>query len=131
MQYTTGWNWYGGGVVINSISFAEQTGYTGASRGLIKKFTPNVSAGIHEESLSEGIIIYPNPAKDELMLGSSGFGDKSELAIYNSFGEKVFEMHLAEGVQHSTISVADFNSGIYFVRVKSESGQTVMKFVKE
>jgi hypothetical protein len=75
--------------------------------------------------------IFPNPATNELVVWSSEFGDGAQLAIYNVLGEKVYEERLTSDLGPRTISVADFPSGIYFVRVKTEKGITTAKFVKE
>src|SRR5688572_9532814 len=71
------------------------------------------------ENYSYTISISPNPVRNELVVSSSEFGDQTELTIYNILGKVIYTKHLSSDFGRLTISVADFPSGIYFVRVKS------------
>ena len=72
----------------------------------------------------------PNPATNQLTI-DNGKLIIERIEIYNVLGEKVFEKRLSSDIGRPTISVADFPSGIYFVKVKGEKEERVAKFVKQ
>jgi hypothetical protein len=87
-------------------------------------------AGVEEYTSKNSVYLFPNPATSELTIENEKL--KIEvIEILNVPGEKVFEKHLTSNVQRLTINVADFPSGIYFVKVKTEQGISMAKFVKE
>ncbi len=71
------------------------------------------------------VTIYPNPANDVInVLGE----DIQYVEIYNSIGLKVFEKNVNDS---ESISIADFASGIYFVKVADKDGNvSTTKIVK-
>ncbi|MBO4744456.1 MAG: T9SS type A sorting domain-containing protein, partial [Bacteroidales bacterium] len=66
---------------------------------------------------------YPSPAEKYIYVDSDSW-NKSEIIITNILGQVVKDISF-EGTRTS-IDVADFKSGIYFVK----SGDSVVKFVK-
>ena len=80
---------------------------------------------------SNEIIISPNPTTDELVIWNSGAGNQIEITIYNTLGEIIYAKHLAPDIGNQTISVADFSSGIYLLRVNSGKSFLYQKFVKQ
>jgi photosystem II stability/assembly factor-like uncharacterized protein len=120
MEYTTGWNFYGGGVTLNSISFIEQTGYASASSGLIKKYDAS-SVGINSnEALNSTISLYPNPFSSSLLLnaGNNSNGDW-HLNIYDKLGQLIYNTKLSANQMRVHIP-ADLRGGIYFYKLTSD-----------
>jgi len=74
--------------------------------------------------------LYPNPATNELVIVNPEQGE-TQIDIYNALGEKVYEQRVTSGIQRTTINIADFSSGIYFLKVNTVDGAIVTKFVKE
>jgi hypothetical protein len=97
--------------------------------------------GINEELhiRNDIITLYPNPATNELVVNSSELGNNAELSIYNVFGELIFKQQTTNadasvstfGNKLQTVDISQLPSGIYFVRLKTEEGIRVAKFVKE
>jgi hypothetical protein len=77
------------------------------------------------------ILLFPNPVTDELIVRSSEFGDINEIIIYNPLGEKVFQSHVSNLTSQISVDVSQLPSGIYFIRVKTDKGIGVGKFVKD
>ena len=50
-----------------------------------------------------------------------------EISVYDIFGRQ----QLAVSGQQSAINVADLNSGIYFVKVVTDNGEIVKRFIKK
>ena len=71
--------------------------------------------------------VYPNPAKDQVILASSFNMNKVE--IFNMIGQKVYE-NSVNGIT-STVNVSDFTPGTYVVKMYTEGGLATKKIVVE
>lgn len=83
------------------------------------------SSDITENSISYNLISnYPNPFNPSTTLNLTLDSNRSvEIALFNSKGEKLFDIFggsLKSGVSTFDIDLANFNSGIYFVRVSGD-----------
>ncbi len=75
-----------------------------------------------------GFVIYPNPVNDRLYIEAET--EIKEVVVYDVYGRH----QVAETPSHQgnvTVDVADMKSGIYFVKVVTEKGETVQRFVKK
>ncbi len=90
------------------------------------KFVFNDSYSIEENTASFNV--YPNPAKEELLIATEV--QVKEVAIYDIYGRqtKVNSLQTTDFV-HS-VNVADLETGIYFVNIKTDNGNIVKRFVK-
>ena len=71
--------------------------------------------------------IYPNPANDVINIEAEF--DVEEVTIYNITGVMVYnEQCTMNNVQ---LNVSDLNSGVYFVKVVTNNGETVKRFIKK
>jgi hypothetical protein len=70
--------------------------------------------------------IYPNPVNDRLYIETQT--QTLSIEIYDIFGRRQ-ELSAISG-QQSVINVANLNSGIYFVKIKTENGEVVKRFIK-
>ena len=103
----------------------------------IVKLSPNV--GIEEEEADENSIsIYPNPGNEMLNVEFSILNkSKISISIYDVMGREVKRIENGEwrivNAEKHTISfnVGELNSGVYFVKIQTESGIRVKRFVKE
>ena len=79
----------------------------------------------------EKLQIAPNPVSEIAMLQIE-FSEQKEISIemYSSVGELLYEMK-NEIIKAKTYSlnVAEFSSGIYFIKVKSAEGQAVKRLI--
>jgi PKD repeat protein len=92
----------------------------------IDTFTQAISlVGINEYN-SEQITVYPNPVTNEIAIYGLRFTIE-KVELFNSVGEKVYESRLTEAIGRPTISVADFPSGIYFLRIQGNNFTDVKK----
>jgi len=71
--------------------------------------------------------VYPNPAKDQVILASSFNMNKVE--IFNMIGQKVYE-NSVNGIT-STVNVSNFTPGTYMVKMYTEGGLATKKIVVE
>jgi hypothetical protein len=109
---------------IKSILINSSTIFIGTSTNGIWK-QPLLSLGVIEEGREKGTIsIYPNPATNELTITSISPIEKTEVynltgVIQNTFFNK------------NTIDILTLHTGIYFIKVYSENGIYIQKFVKQ
>ncbi|MDD5570285.1 MAG: T9SS type A sorting domain-containing protein [Bacteroidales bacterium] len=84
--------------------------------------------GIEKKQIKSKIEIYPNPANTTITIEISQIANENTILIYNISGEEVAKV---KGIRHKAqVDVADFPSGIYFVKIVNENGVEVVKFVK-
>lgn len=78
------------------------------------------------EELASSINIYPNPVENVLFIETTTAIE--EVSVYNIIGVIVYdEERVMDNVE---LDVAEFNSGVYFVRVRTSEGETVKRFIK-
>ena len=85
----------------------------------------NIAENINDDKLN----IYPNPAENEIYISSEN--RILDVTIYNVNGQQINSQRTTVNGQQSTVNVSDLNAGIYFVKIKTDNGETVKKIVKE
>jgi hypothetical protein len=74
--------------------------------------------------------LYPNPAKDKLFISAANPARNIKVKIFNTAG-KLLSIQKLELENQSSINVSYLKSGIYFLNIEDENGNTeVKKFVK-
>ena len=93
------------------------------------------SEGVNVMTLEEGIEesssslnIYPNPAKDEIRISSNERIE--EVTVYNVNGQQTIAISQQLSANSCTINIANLNSGIYIVKINTEKGNIVKRFIK-
>ncbi len=89
------------------------------------------TVGINEiESYKNKIKLMPNPAKDELRIMSDESGIK-KIEVCDVLNNVMLAESAEVKEKSITINVSNFASGTYFIKVFSNKGIAVKKFVKE
>jgi hypothetical protein len=84
--------------------------------------------GLEEDELS-GILIYPNPVHERLIVSIPGERQATfALEIYRPDGRKVYESQIPEGA--TSLNILDYQTGLYILKVKGSSAVFVTKFFK-
>jgi hypothetical protein len=93
----------------------------------------SVPAGIEAPGLINSISIYPNPARNHLMVtGRQLTGGKTKIEFYNVLEEKMLSSLLSfEECQDEALDVSGLAPGIYFVKVKQGECIYVNKIIKQ
>ena len=87
---------------------------------------PEPGEGIEE--VTSSINMYPNPVNDKLYIEAEM--EVEEVIVYDIYGRP--QDHKTTRLQGNlVVDVANLNSGIYFVKVVTENGETVRRFVKK
>ena len=84
------------------------------------------SEGVEEHAASFNI--YPNPVNDKLYIETQTLTLTLTVKIYDVYGR---QQSMVNGQQSTVIDVTDLNSGVYFVKVVTENGETVKRFIKK
>ena len=92
------------------------------SVGLFKTIGGTIS--VEENEVSFGI--YPNPVDDYLYINTNE--TVKEIHIYNMFGMTVYQTAKYNG---NSINVSELNNGMYLMKVITENGESVKRFIKK
>lgn len=87
-------------------------------------FTIKGSVGIQNVSKSNPVIFFPSPAKDELTINAEEFVET--VSFYNLIGEEIKQIKAETLSKTFKLSVTDLPSGIYFVRVNSNTSKLII-----
>ena len=93
------------------------------SVGLFKTIG-NTSISVEENEISFGI--YPNPVDDYLYISTNEA--VKEIHIYNMLGMTVYQTAKYNG---NSINVSELNNGMYLMKVITENGESVKRFIKK
>lgn len=75
------------------------------------------------------LAVYPNPINDIINI-STGNAVIQNIVIFNSFGQKVAEEKVNNSATKHSMSVANLESGIYFISVQTAKGIVRKKVIK-
>jgi len=103
-------------VKVNQLKDASIGSYVGSTSTLV--------LGLDENINDNSIIIHPNPAQKYLILQAE---DTYNVAIYNTTGKLVKEMKTNSG--KTQISLKNFTSGMYFVKVNNSEISITKKVI--
>lgn len=78
----------------------------------------------------DDVKIYPNPAKNKINLSGLNVSENSQIALYNSLGQHILERN-SEGNSEIQLQLDELPSGLYFIKLKSESAQKTFTIIKE
>jgi hypothetical protein len=107
------------------------TDANGCTVGML--FTVQNSVGIADQYAAGSLSVYPSPAEQSVTVDQAFTNPVSaEISITNLPGEIVFVKRTGEASQlHETIAVAELPDGIYFITVRTASGISTQKFIKQ
>ena len=78
---------------------------------------------------NSSINLHPNPVNDKLYIETQTLTQTLTIEIYDVYGRQ--QQLSAISGQPSVIDVSGLNSGVYFVKIVTENGETVKKIIKQ
>lgn len=72
----------------------------------------------------EDVVMYPNPARDELNVIYNGNSSIKNIAVYNLIG-KVVNVYKVTSNNNANLDISSIPSGIYFIRLVDAQGRVV------
>ena len=85
--------------------------------------TQRQTTNVRDNALS-GIKIYPNPASDKLYIGSMG---TTEVLVTDALGRTIYRTTIVDA---GSISIGNWNNGLYIVTLKTATSSSVHKVIK-
>ena len=83
-----------------------------------------VTYGEGIDELTSVLNIYPNPVNDRLVIETEA--TMEEICIYDAFGRLMTKVN-----ETTTIDVSEYNAGVYIMKVRTDNGEIVKRFVKK
>lgn len=83
--------------------------------------------GIKQMDDAKELTLYPNPAKDLVIVENLGNLDLKKITVYNIIGQTVYNANAENKMKHK-IDVSKLTSGMYTVRIETSGGMVVRKF---
>ena len=84
------------------------------------------AVGINEISNNDKVVIYPNPANDNINIDVKNY---NEIIITDISGKVVMNLDSAS-IQNNTIDISNLSNGIYFVTINSDDSSITKKLIK-
>ena len=81
------------------------------------------------DELSSYFNIYPNPVEKELFI-ENRIGVE-EISIYDVYGRQAMSQQVNKSTTQQVIDVAKLNAGVYFVKIVTDNGEIVKRFMKK
>jgi phosphatidylserine/phosphatidylglycerophosphate/cardiolipin synthase-like enzyme len=90
-----------------------------------------LTVGINDVGEQIHMVIYPNPAKDKIAFIASDFSGDCDVIIYDASGKLIQTARLNTQLgEEKSIDISSFNTGIYQLTIRTQTGQTNLKFIK-
>jgi hypothetical protein len=86
--------------------------------------------GITENGNNLSALIYPNPAKDQVVVDLNDNIKNGSLSIFDVAGRQLHSQKI-DNTFRSTINVQNYSPGLYLVKISSPEKNGTFKFVKE
>tara|TARA_B110001469_G_scaffold80368_1_gene76032 strand:+ start:521 stop:2020 length:1500 start_codon:yes stop_codon:yes gene_type:complete len=84
----------------------------------------NLTVGMQEVSQNGAIKLYPNPASNQIQLGTE---ERLKSVLVSDVNGKLVEVNRVNNL----IDVSNLSSGLYFIQVETENGMFREKFIKQ
>ena len=83
------------------------------------------------ETHPKRLLIYPNPAGQQLNIRHPLAGENASITVYSAGGLRISRSLPEKNALSSTINVGDYPSGIYILEFKHPSGKLSTRFIKQ
>ena len=87
--------------------------------------------GVEESELNNAIVMYPNPAQNQVTISNSSNILLESAMIFDVNGKQVSQINLQDMQQEKVIDVSSLASGVYIVQIQSERASVTKRLIKE
>jgi uncharacterized delta-60 repeat protein len=102
------------------------TSYNGTARSRIARLNDSETAGINENNAIAGLSVYPNPAKEKVIIS---LNLDAKYSLVSMVGQEVQKGELVNG--DNTLDVSKLSKGMYFLNIESGNAKTTEKIIKQ
>jgi hypothetical protein len=127
----TGCNYADNGIDLDP-AFTGTTSALGLPGFVQSNFRSEIVCAVNstnELNPGNSLTVYPNPFPGNFMIQFSRLNQPSEIVIYDAIGKRIDTFMIGQNQRNFSFSHS-LSDGIYFVFVKNDSGQDVIKVVK-
>lgn len=143
-QFATGYTWdFGDGSPVASGIMTQHTytangiyevhltiqgdcGIDAVRTRTVDVFDAGGTTGIPDLSADEGLVIYPNPAKNVLNVEAVSGAKLQSVTVYSIMGQQLRTMR-SNNSKH-ILSIGDLAAGIYSLKIATDKGTVIRKF---
>lgn len=111
-----------GNVIISGGNFGNSESVT---------FTAKDTLSINDFSLESVVDFYPNPVNNNLNVIFNNINEDVQFEMYNALGQQISKGSFNTNTTTHTISMSQYQSGIYFIKLTSGSRSLTQKIVKD
>lgn len=115
------------GIYTVTVNLIGECNDSAARSRTVDVFDLNGSTGIDQIGHADGISLYPNPARNEVMIHNKTGQHTIRLTAYNTLGQVIYDIETGTAPAYR-INTTDFASGIYTIRMETGSGYFTKKF---
>ncbi len=123
------------GIILCQTQIAMQTGATFDGRLLSQTAITldgnSIILGINENSLDNGLALYPNPTKNLVNLVNKANISLEKMMIFDINGKLVSKTDLSTIKGEMAVDVSSLATGVYVVKIVGENAISVKRLVKE
>ena len=87
--------------------------------------------GLDDNVLKDAIVMYPNPARNQVTIANSSNIVLDRAMIYDINGKLISQIDLRDMQGEKVIDVSAYASGVYMVQITGEQSSVVKRLIKE
>ena len=100
----------------------------GSNAGHTRVFENTSILNISELNFND-VLIYPNPATDQIHLKLSKTHRSVKISVFDMVGKQIYSQHYSN-INNISINTNKYIKGLYLIKIASENEQTTYKFIK-
>jgi hypothetical protein len=110
---------------LNTVSYVVVGSNGNCSNSKTVTIVVDACTDINHSGLTSGLKIYPNPAKDNLIIECD---NQEDISLYNNLGMLVWNRKFHSGINH--VNIAELSAGIYLIKSAGREKTRVIRTVK-
>ncbi|PIZ06982.1 MAG: hypothetical protein COY56_11410, partial [Flavobacteriaceae bacterium CG_4_10_14_0_8_um_filter_34_31] len=119
-------------VVVTDLHIHEQTETLFVATYGRSSYKMDISGNILSTEnylLETNVTVYPNPATDFVTISIKDRNKNHTISIFDPLGREVLKKEIVSGKQDLKLSVEQFTTGTYFVKISSENASITKKLI--
>jgi len=117
-------------LMVDDVDAAQNNQFPYSEWNVMVTYSEDCTAGLNDNKAAT-YSIHPNPAKNELFITAQNTAGNLKVKIFNIEG-KLLSTQTLEIANQTSIDVSQLVSGIYFLNIEDENGNTTTKkFIKQ
>lgn len=115
------------GIYTVTVSLTGECSDSSARSATVEVFDGNGGTGLVNIKNTDGLNLYPNPARNQVMITNETGRQMKQLTAYNILGQVVYTAQADNAYGHR-INTSPFAPGVYLLKIETGSGFYIKKF---